>query len=373
MQPREALNAAVVAGIVSTDQADRLVVFLAPYFREEALEAAPAVPPLPMAPTLPADPDEEEVHFARGFQDVFMAIGVSILLVGLGIGLPMAIGPIGGLFGSALIAWLLAEYFARARMLVLPSMVLAVGVTLFVAVGVGAVLTGEGWELLESAGEEAGMMGSLLAVALAGLFAALVFFARFRLPFALLVVAVAATASALAALELAQPGFVQAFWLPVLLGAGIVSFLAAMAFDVSDPMRRTLRSDDAFWLHLFAAPLIVHAVISLLAGPGESNFSGGEAAAVIAVVLGLALVALVIDRRALLVSGLSYLGFAIGALMQQSQLSATGLAAATLILLGAFVVALGAGWKPARALLIGWLPPGGIARYLPPVRRPAVA
>lgn len=372
MQPREALNAAVVAGIVSPDQADRLVVFLAPYFREEALESLPAVPPLPMAPTL-VDPDQEEVHFARGFQDVFMAIGVTILLVGLGIGLPMAVGPIGGLFGAGLIAWLLAEYFARARMLVLPSMVLSVGVTLFVAVGTGAVITGHGWEQLEgAAGDEAGMR-SLLFVALAGLLAALIFFARFRLPFALLVVATAATASALLALELAQPGFVQVFWLPVMLAAGVLSFLAAMAFDISDPMRRTLRSDDAFWLHLFAAPLIVHSVIQLLVGPNQTNFNAGEAAVVIVVVLVLALVALVIDRRALLVSGLSYLGFAIGALMQQSQMSAMGLAAATLILVGAFVVALGAGWKPARAFLLGRLPQTGIARYLPPVRRTAAA
>ena len=41
-----------------------------------------------------------------------------------------------------------------------------------------------------------------------------------------------------------------------------------------------------------------------------------------------------------------------------------GLAAATLILLGAFVVALGAGWKPARAFLLGRLPQGGIARLM---------
>lgn len=373
MQPREALNAAVVAGIVSADQADRLVVFLAPYFKEEALQSMPTVPPLPMAPTLPADPDEEEVHFARGFQDVFMAIGVSILLVGLGIGLPMAVGPIGGLFGSTLIAWLLAEYFARSRMLVLPSMVLAVGVTLFFAVGTGAVITGQGWEQLDSEAADDVAMRSLLFVALAGLLAALVFFARFRLPFALLLVATAATAAALLALEIVQPGFVNVFWLPVMFAAGILSFLAAMAFDISDPLRRTLRSDDAFWLHLFAAPLIVHSVVSLLVGPDQTNFNVGEAGVVIAVVLVLALVALVIDRRALLVSGLSYLGFAIGALVQQSQMSTMGLAAATLILLGAFVVALGAGWKPARAFLLGRLPQGGIVRYLPPVRRTAVA
>jgi hypothetical protein len=369
MQPREALDPAVAAGVVTADQADRLVVFLAPYFSEKVRETVPAAPPA----SSPVDPDEEEVHFARGFQDVFMAIGVSILLVGLGIGLPMAIGPVGGLFGSALIAWLLAEYFARARMLVLPSIVLSVGVTLFVAVGVGAVLTGQGWEQLEGDASDAAHMRNLLFVALAGLFAALIFFARFRLPFALLLVAAAATAAALAALELARPGVVNALWLPILFAAGILSFLAAMAFDVSDPMRRTLRSDDAFWLHLFAAPLIVHSVISLLVAGERSDFDAGEAGIVIIVVLGLALVALVIDRRALLVSGLSYLGFAIGTLMQQSQMSATGLAAATLILLGAFVVALGAGWKPARALLVGWLPRDGIARYLPPVRRPAVA
>src|SRR5437764_926277 len=54
----------------------------------------------------------------------------------------------------------------------------------------------------------------------------------------------------------------------VLLGAslvlGIGTFLFAMRWDASDPTRETRRSDVAFWLHLLAAPLIVHPVFELL-------------------------------------------------------------------------------------------------------------
>ncbi len=35
-----------------------------------------------------------------------------------------------------------------------------------------------------------------------------------------------------------------------------------MRFDMTDPERLTRRTDIAFWLHLLAAPLIVHSLIS---------------------------------------------------------------------------------------------------------------
>ena len=47
----------------------------------------------------------------------------------------------------------------------------------------------------------------------------------------------------------------------LLLVCGLAVFALAMRFDMSDPQRLTRRTDIAFWLHLLAAPLIVHPLI----------------------------------------------------------------------------------------------------------------
>ncbi|MGK4495665.1 hypothetical protein ACSLVN_28040, partial [Klebsiella pneumoniae] len=41
---------------------------------------------------------------------------------------------------------------------------------------------------------------------------------------------------------------------PITLAGGVLVFLLAMWWDMSDKERRTRRSDVAFWLHLAAAP-----------------------------------------------------------------------------------------------------------------------
>ena len=55
----------------------------------------------------------------------------------------------------------------------------------------------------------------------------------------------------------------------LLLGIGV--FLFAMWWDASDRARLTRRADVAFWLHLLAAPMIVHPVFTLL------GLTGGHA------------------------------------------------------------------------------------------------
>ena len=89
---------------------------------------------------------------------------------------------------------------------------------------------------------------------------------------------------------------------------GIAVFLAAMKFDMSDRNRVTQRTDIAFWLHLLAAPLIVHSIVYPLLT--ESALSTGAAIAILSLFAVLSFVALAIDRRALLVSSLLYLGYA---------------------------------------------------------------
>jgi hypothetical protein len=90
---------------------------------------------------------------------------------------------------------------------------------------------------------------------------------------------------------------------------------------------------------------------------------------VMVIVAVLAVVALLIDRRALLVAGLAYLGAAIGfALTGTGGVRADGafVVAATLVILGALVLTLGAGWVPLRRRLLALLSPT-ISNRLPPV------
>ena len=56
---------------------------------------------------------------------------------------------------------------------------------------------------------------------------------------------------------------------------GIGVFLFAMRWDSSDPARVTRRSDVAFWLHLLAAPMIIHPIFTLLASRHSATIAKG--------------------------------------------------------------------------------------------------
>lgn len=362
MPTADELAPAVAAGIITADQAARIA----------ALDGPPAVAAAQGGAAVDAeasDADEEIVHFARGFQDVFLTIGLVLLMVGIGIAGPIAFGAAGGLYAGAVVAFALAWYFARSRRLVLPSIVLALGFTLFVGVATGVVLGGEGWGNLFPGMQSASSAPALLGGGLAAVAAAAAFYAIFRLPFALGLVAAAlvyvANGGLILALGMATFSGVALY---VLLVMGLVTFAVAMAFDLSDPRRRTLRSDNAFWLHLVAAPMIVHSLVALLVEHGRTNFNTQDSLVVIAIVVALGVVALIIDRRALLVAGLGYLGFAVAQLLVAADLAQSGVLAATLLFVGAAVVILGAGWRPIRGALLR-LVGEPLRRRLPPAVR----
>jgi hypothetical protein len=144
---------------------------------------------------------------------------------------------------------------------------------------------------------------------------------------------------------------------------GVGAFLAAVRIDASDPQRLTRRSDMAFWLHLLAAPMIVHAVIPFFGGATEIP-GVGQAIAVLLVFAVLGLIALVIDRRALLVAGLSYAGFAIAYLLSKSVAEGMSLSL-TLLGLAVLVLGLSVGWRSLRRAILPVLPLGRYRQYIP--------
>lgn len=346
------LDAAVAAGIIAAEQASPLRAFLA------ARGASFSTP----------DPDAEAVRFVRGFHDVFLAIGVAVLLAGVTFAGVLVFGDLGGLAGpllAAVVAWGLAEVFTRRRRLVLPSIVLAAGFTV-VAAYLGGFLAGFAGPNATASGELADISSNTargLFAAAGGIAGALGFYARFRLPFALAAAAAAAVFGLFVvvdALVATETETSLAF-----LAAGLALFAAAMAFDVRDPERRGLDADRAFWLHLVAAPVIVHSVIGLAGVEDRFDLGLADALVVLAVVAGLGLVALLVDRRALLVSGLGYLGFAIGRVVEATELTGDAIFAITLVVLGLFIVLLGAGWRTARRGALVLLPWPALKARLP--------
>jgi hypothetical protein len=141
---------------------------------------------------------------------------------------------------------------------------------------------------------------------------------------------------------------------PLVLLCGVATFALAMWWDAGDRDRSTRRSDVAFWLHLAAAPLIVHPVFSAL---GLIEGKAGLASALVALLLylGMAVIALMVDRRALLISALVYVLYAVSTLLKSAvavQLSY----ALTALVLGSALLLLSANWHKTRAVLVRRLP-----------------
>jgi hypothetical protein len=324
---------------------------------------------------------EERFRFMRGFNDVFFAIGVVLFLLGVYYSIPAGTS---GLLLMAAVVWGLAEILVARLRLVLPGILLAIAfVVLVFAASVGLPAEGAlGYDnellLLPTAFSLLQVLkyypGGPLVFAVRALVpaaAGAAFYWRFKLPFALLPLAASLVIAALGVASFLVPRAPAVADTVFFLLCGLSVFAAAMWFDISDRERLTRRADCAFWLHLLAAPLIVHSMISLAARPLASGIgritvgtmSSPLALAVIAIVALLALVALLIDRRALLVSGLAYLAAAIGYIIRGD---GAEIPTATLVILGAFVLTLGAGWVPLRRLLLALLPTA-ISIRLPPV------
>ena len=152
----------------------------------------------------------------------------------------------------------------------------------------------------------------------------------------------------------------------LLLGIGV--FLFAMWWDWSDRSRITRRSDVAFWLHLLAAPMIVHPIFTLL-GLNSGNASDRRSArSSVLLYVALGLTALAIDRRALLVSALAYVLYALTELFKKFGAVELNVALTALVI-GSALLLLSAFWHQARAAIVRPLPES-LRDRLPVIDRP---
>ncbi|MCK9551360.1 hypothetical protein [Aquamicrobium sp.] len=297
-----------------------------------------------------APSDDEKFRFINGFGDIFVTIGIALFLGALSYFAVEGIGGAGAGFTVALASWLLAEYFTRKRRMALPSIVLLLVYAASVFSGTLIVMAGTEAFNVSAAAKDSWpvVIAGLITIAATALH-----YQRFRIPITFAAGVAALVASVLALIVAIAPDFAENHLRPVLLVCGIAVFALAMRFDLSDPQRLTRRTDIAFWLHMLAAPLVVHPLISGLVASG--NLNAATSLGVLAIFIGLAVVAVLVDRRAVLVSGLSYAGIAFGSLVRQIGLGEV-MVPLTLLVLGALVLLLSAGWHALRRRLFALLP-----------------
>jgi hypothetical protein len=348
MYSEQDLDDAVASGVISAAAADALRAHI------ERQRSTPIA-------------DEEQFRLITGFNDIFVSIAAAILLFAVGwigqwfgqsVGLVIDVdgpSPLAPLAVAATV-WPLAMFFTAKRRMALPSILLLLAFVGGVfATALFTFVLSFGVHNFDNNPQLGGVIAALSAAVAAA--AAWLHWRQFRVPITVAAGAgsVAAIAVALLVAALGQNaqdaknlilGFV------LLLGIGM--FLFAMWWDASDRTRVTRRADVAFWLHLLAAPMIVHPVFTLL-GLTTGHANVGEGLAVVALYIVLGITALAADRRALLVSALAYVLYALQALFREFGAVELNVALTALVI-GSALLLLSAFWHQARGAIVRPLP-----------------
>ena len=301
--------------------------------------------------------DPERLSLLTGYGDVFAAVA-SLLLVGALLGLfadgleDMALA---GLL-CAVMAWGLGEVFIRRHRFALTAIVL----TLMMFFGLSGTLISlyPGQPLDRPYAPPTGLL-VLLGLLSLGLGRAC--WTRFRVP---MVPALTAFGLVLC-LGLYLGGLFPRAELALTFGLGGAVFFMALRWDPLDRQTDSLDADTAFWLHLLAAPMLVHPLF-VWAGIFKSLTLAGLVFAGL-VFLTCILVSLLLDRRSLILASLLYILYALRAGLTvwlpglQHQLSVGAL------VLGLLLLGLSVGWPYCRALALSCLP-APLAARCPPAK-----
>jgi hypothetical protein len=307
---------------------------------------------------------DEPFELFKGFNEIFIVVGLLILSFGwasfVGIAYasqisnPQQFALLYGGAGTAAL-WLLSEYFVRRRRMVAP----AIALSILFAINAALAMTAYFAQPFMVAQADYSSLPWPFAV---GTFTLVIYWFRFRVPFAMAMIAVGCfiVAILMAATSQGTPQSPSDLfllsaggpfaWITLLLGLAV--FAVVMMFDMSDPHRVTRRAANGFWLHVVAAPALVN-TIALTLLDRDANW------ALFGVMMVFAVVAIIIDRRSFLIAAIGYI------LALASTVFDGDSAAMTVLLLGVILLLLGAFWEKIRARLLRLLP-----RFVPLHRLP---
>lgn len=327
MISRDLLQAAADKDVIQQNQIEPLLDFIQQ--RESATEQP-----------VESNNSEEPLRFVRGFGDVFITLGIILLVLAinmLSLSGYLYFLPVAGFI-------IMAEWLVRVRRLSLPGIAILISILYFVN------------KAIAFDHENATVIG-LGILSLASLF----FYLRYKMPFSLLPVA-----AGVVAIAVVQIGADLIEYPIIFSGLGLVVFIVAMSFDIRDTARQTHLSDSAFWLHLLAAPLIIHGfMISVLFSQQQWLADISHAVFIVLFFIGILLIALLLDRRAMLVATQIYMVYAVTQLLEGQLGSTQNIVIYVLLILGFAIIFFGTYWYKTRRLLYGFLAGSAIGRFVP--------
>jgi len=287
-----------------------------------------------------SDNSDEPLKFIRSFGDVFIMLGIVLLAISINkinFSGYQAVIPVIGFIA-------IAEWLVRVRRLALPGIAILISVLFFVNKATPLEYD----------------MSTMSGLAILG-FTSLLFYLRYKMPFSLLPL----TASLLA-MAVMQIGL-DVLETPIIFAVlGLIVFAVAMWFDAQDTKRVSHMSDSAFWLHLLAAPLIVHGVMaSMLLNESSWLQLVNKESVILIFFAAFFLLALLVDRRAMLVSTQLYVIYALTQLFRDQVGSAQDVMIYILMAIGLFVIYFGAYWYKTRRLVFGFISGSKISKYIP--------
>jgi hypothetical protein len=295
--------------------------------------------------------DEENFRLVSSFNDIYVVIACTLMLISL-TWFGRSIDDFTGALLLTIGSWLLAEYFVLKRHMAFPAIVLLISFLSGIAASVISFFNTINEPILLLA-------GCVCAVS------AWLHWKRFQVPITIAGGAATFIGCILAITVTKTNTNLDQWFIPMLLLSGISTFCFAMFWDKQDRLRVTRKSDVAFWLHLLSAPLIVHPIFSLL-GILEGNTGLFEAGLVICLYILMAMVAVAIDRRAILVSGLIYVLYAISTVLKTVGIDASS-TSITGIIIGGALLLLSVYWQRSRIVLFKLIP-NKLQPLLPPLK-----
>lgn len=317
---REILLKASAQGIISKEQVEQLVTF------DADVDVGHA---------------EEQLRFVRSFGDIFITLGIIFVSIAT------AQFDISGIYKIIPVLVLVAttEWLVRVRRLALPGIALLIAMLYYSSQFIG--LSEPDFEL------------SNIAIPTT---VAILFYWRYSVPFTLLPITLGLLSMLTVLLNI---DIKQAQYFIVIYG--LVVFVIAMWFDSRDVKRQSHLSDAAFWLHLLAAPLVVHGVmVTLLVETQSVPF---RELLIILFFSAFFLVALYVDRRAILVSSISYAIYAIVELVKNNQIQIENMTLLIFVGFGVFIIVFGVYWYKIRTIIFSTLSDAKLSKYVPPIIR----
>ena len=344
------LDKAVGEGIITADQKHQMLNMASSAVRRRAPE------------------DDEPFEIFQGFAEIFVALGLVILFGGI-VGLIETSDASGG---SPILLLLLScgvgHYYARHRRMTLPSIVSLLSMIVSFVWLFAAFIDG-----FDPLGNSTAAQTLVVSMVTFGLL--VVCYRAYRLPFTMFPAGISLVVAILSVADIVSGGGTKGFLSDEffdlrenlvaalgVLGFGVLALVAALHFDLQDPLRTGGASKTAFWLHILAGPAIVNTVTLTL-------FNIGGAAGhvlTVAMLASTAFMSLIIDRRSFLTAGLVYIGAVLGLLTDAYGDNAIF---ANALIIGALVTTLGTWWRGLRQTVMSALPdfPGKhrLAPYLP--------